>query len=87
MIDGDVGQGAAGQKTLPLPRQLIIPQICYHCVIAHGTEIGFVQQTPLYTSVLSQGLIVAKGQQGILGGAVTAADKVGQPAAEQRHQI
>lgn len=87
VIDGDMSQSAASEETLPLASQLLIPKVCHHGVIAHGTEIGFVQQTPLHAGVLSQGLVVTKGQQGILGRPVTAADEVGQPAAKQRHQI
>lgn len=87
VIDGNVRQGAARQETLPLTRQLLIPKICHHGVITHGPEIGFVQQTPLHTLVPGQGLIVPKGQQGVFGGPVTAANEVGQPAAEQGNQI
>lgn len=87
VIDGNVRQGAARQETLPLTRQLLIPKICHHGVITHGPEIGFVQQTPLNTRVPGQGLIVPKGQQGVFGGPVAAADEVGEPAAKQGHQI
>lgn len=87
VINGNVGQGAARQETLPLTRQLLIPKICHHGVITHGPEIGFVQQTPLNTLVPGQGLIVPKGQQGVFGGPVAAADEVGEPAAKQGHQI
>ncbi|MNG83922.1 hypothetical protein D3C79_426550 [compost metagenome] len=87
VIDGDMGQRAARQETLPLSRQLLISKVCYHSVIAHGTKIGFVQQTPLHTRVPGQGLIIAKRQQGVFGSPVTAADEVGQPAAKQRHHI
>lgn len=87
VIDGDMSQGTARQETLPLPRQFLIPQICHYGVIADGPKIGFVQQAPLHTSMPSQGQIVAKRQQGIFGGAITATNEVGQPAAEQSHHV
>ncbi|MNZ38962.1 hypothetical protein D3C78_564480 [compost metagenome] len=87
VIDGDVSQGAASEETLPLSRQLLIPKVCHHGVVTHGPKVGFVQQTPLHAGVLSQGLVVAKGQQGILGSPVAAANEVGQPAAEKGYQI
>lgn len=87
VIDGYVSKGTARQETLPLSRQLLISKVCHHSVIAHGTKIGFVQQTPLHTRVLGQSLKVTKGQQGILGSPVAAADEVSQPAAEQGHHI
>ncbi len=87
VIDGDVSQGTARQETLPLPRQFLVPKICHHGVIAHGPKIGLVQQAPLHAGVPCQGLVVAKGQQGVFGCPVTATDEVSQPAAEQGHHI
>ncbi|MNF96668.1 hypothetical protein D3C84_794640 [compost metagenome] len=87
VIHGDMSQSAASEETLPLASQLLIPKICHHGVIAHCAQVGLVQQTPLHAGVLSQGLVVTKRQQRILGRPVTAADEVGQPAAKQRHQI
>ncbi|MNE19937.1 hypothetical protein D3C80_1130370 [compost metagenome] len=87
VIDGDMSQSAASEETLPLASKLLIPKVCHHGVIAHGPQVGLVQQTPLHAGVLSQGLVVTKRQQRILGRPVTAADEVGKPAAKQRHQI